>query len=118
MSVIEPWAAERGLEFSAAGEMRELTPALIQGSRGSVSSLARGELAEGLHGALFRHTFADGGRRRESTVVLTSVPEGMAFAPALVCRDRRELGGGLPAQLPAERWRGTELESTVFNQRY
>jgi hypothetical protein len=118
MTAIETWAAERGLEFSASGNLRELTPALIQGSRGSVSSLARGELADGLDGVLCHHTFSDGVRRRDSTAVLTSVPEGEAFAPALVCRDRRELGNGIPAQLPAERWRGTELESTVFNQRY
>jgi hypothetical protein len=117
-SPLESWATERRLDFSAEGSLRELTPALIQGKRGSVSSLARGRLADGLDGTLCHHTFADGVRRRESTVVVTAVPEGAAFAPALVCRDRGELGDGLPAQLPAERWRGTMLESTVFNRRY
>src|SRR5262249_20058041 len=67
---------------------------------------------------LCRHVFAEGAARRESTLVITSVPEGIAFAPALVCRDRRELGAGTPAQLPTERWQATELESTAFNRRY
>jgi hypothetical protein len=96
---------------------REVTPALLRGRRGSVRVLRDGELAPGLEGQLAHHVYADGTRRRESTVVLTSVPEGLAFAPALVCRDREELGGA-PAQLPAERWVGVELESTAFNRRY
>ncbi len=115
---IEEWAAARGLEVSPERSLRELTPALIQGSRGSVSPLVHGRLEDGLDGTLCHHTFADGARRRESTVVVTAVPEGAAFAPALVCRDRGQLGSGLPAQLPAERWHGTVLESTVFNRRY
>jgi hypothetical protein len=102
----------------SAAAVRELTPALIRGRRGSVSVIEEGELAPGLEGRLCHHVFSDGVNRRESTVVLTAVPEGMAFAPALVCRDRAELGGGAPAQLPAERWERTELESTVFNRRY
>jgi hypothetical protein len=116
--VIEDWAASRSLEVSPERSLRELTPALIQGSRGSVSSLVHGRLTDGLDGTICHHTFADGVRRRESTVVVTAVPEGAAFAPALVCRDRGELGNGIPAQLPAERWHGTVLESTVFNRRY
>ena len=115
---IEDWATERGLEVSAERRLRELTPALIQGSRGSVSSLFHGRLEDGLDGTVCHHTFADGAHRRESTVIVTAVPEGAAFAPALVCRDRGELGSRLPAQLPAERWHGTMLESTVFNRRY
>jgi hypothetical protein len=101
-----------------ADPKRELTPALIRGSRGSVEVLEEGELAPGLEGTLSHHVFSDGRSSRASTVVLTSVPEGIAFAPALVCRDRKELGGGNPAQLPSERWQPTELESAVFNHRY
>lgn len=96
---------------------REVTPTLIRGRRGSVTLLEEGELAPGLEGALCHHVYSDGSGRRDSTVVLTSVPEGIAFAPALVCRDRRELDGA-PAQLPAERWEPTELESGAFNRRY
>jgi|GEM_PF-2524500 len=96
---------------------REVTPALVRGRRGSVSVLREGGLAPGLEGRLCHHVFAAGTTRRESTVVVTEVPEGVAFAPALVCRDRGELGGA-PAQLPTERWRPTELESTAFNRRY
>ncbi len=97
---------------------RELTPALIRGPRGSVAVLEEGVLAPGLEGTLSHHVFADGRGRRASTVVLTAVPEDVAFAPALVCRDREELGGGNPAQLPSERWQPTELESEAFNRRY
>ncbi len=104
--------------MTAADPSRELTPALLRGSRGWVQPLRSVELAPGLEGQLCHHVFAEGAGRRESTVVLTEVPQGLAFAPALVCRDRRELGGGSPAQLPTERWQPVELESTVFNQRY
>jgi hypothetical protein len=104
--------------MTAPDPNRELTPALIRGSRGSVTPLRTLELAPGLEGQLCHHVFASAKSRRESTVVLTEVPEGVAFAPALVCRDRGELGGGAPAQLPTEQWQPTELESTVFNHRY
>ena len=97
---------------------REVTPALLRGRDGSLAVLREGELAPGLEGQLCHHVFADGGERRESTVVLTAVPEGVAFAPALVCRDREELGGERPAQLPSESWQQVELESTEFNRRY
>lgn len=103
---------------AAAPAFRELTPALIRGRRGSAVELADGELAPGLRGRLVHHVFDDGGARRESTAAITAVPEGVAFAPALVCRDRGELGNAAPAQLPAERWEQTELESTAFNRRY
>jgi hypothetical protein len=96
---------------------REVTPALLRGRRGSVAVLREGELAPGLGGRLAHHVFADGTRRRESTFILTAVPEGLAFVPALVCRDRAELGGA-PAELPTERWAALELESAAFNHRY
>jgi hypothetical protein len=104
--------------IATADPSRELTPALVRGSRGWVTPLRKVELAPGLEGQLCHHVFAEGAARRESTILLTEVPEGIAFAPALVCRDRRELGAGTPAQLPTEQWRPTELESTVFNRRY
>ena len=97
---------------------REVTPALLRGRVGSLAVLREGQLAPGLEGQLCHHVFAAGGERRESTVVLTTVPEGVAFVPALVCRDREELGGERPAQLPSERWQETELESAEFNRRY
>lgn len=97
---------------------REVTPALLRGRDGSLAVLREGELAPGLEGQLCHHVFADGGARRESTVVLTAVPEGVAFVPALVCRDREGLGGERPAQLPSERWQRIELESAGFNRRY
>lgn len=97
---------------------REVTPALLRGRDGSVAVLREGELAPGLEGQLCHHVFADGGERRESTVVLTEVPEGVAFVAALVCRDREELGGERPAQLPSERWQEVELESVEFDRRF
>lgn len=110
-------AQARGLE-PVDGELRELTPALITGSRGEVSSRLRGELAPGLRGELIHHRFAEGATSRESTIVLSSIPESVAFVPALVCRDRAAMGRGAPAQLPAERWTETTLESSRFNSRY
>ena len=118
VGAIERFAATHGLEFQPEGELRELTPALITGSRGSNRSLATGALAATLEGTLCEHVFADKTSRHESTIVLTSVSESRAYAPALVCRDRGSLGGANPAQLPAERWQQVELESTSFNRRY
>jgi hypothetical protein len=102
----------------AADPERELTPMLIRGRRGSITVVSEGELAPGLEGRLCRHVFADGSGSRRTTVVVTAVPEGMAFMPALVCRDRSEMGSDAPAQLPTESWTETELESTAFNSRY
>jgi hypothetical protein len=115
---IAEFATARGLEYAATGELRELTPILISGSRGSNASLVTGSLAPGLDGTLCEHVFADASAHHESTIVLTAVPETIAYAPALVCRDRAALGGANPAQLPAERWAPVELESTTFNRRY
>ena len=115
---IGAFAAARGLGVEPEAELRPLTPALLTGSRGSVGSLTAGELAPGLEGKLFEHVFAEGATRRESAIVLTEVPESAAFVPALVCRDRAAAGGGDPAQLPAERWTETTLESGEFNRRY
>jgi hypothetical protein len=64
------------------------------------------------------HVFADGRARADSTVVVTSVPEIVAFVRALVCRDRAELGHADLAQLPAEHWERSEFESVEFNRRY
>ncbi len=99
-------------------ELRALTPALLTGSRGSTGPVATGELAPGLDGKLLEHVFADGATRRESAIVLTKVPETAAFIPALVCRDRAAGGDDDPAQLPAESWTSTTLESGEFNRRY
>jgi hypothetical protein len=79
--------------------------------------LREGELTPNLDGILSEHVFADGTKRTESTIVLTEVPETVAYVPALVCRDRQTLGA-TPAQLPAERWAETDLESAAFNKRY
>jgi hypothetical protein len=98
--------------------MRALTPMLISGSAGATKVLREGALAPGFNGTLCEHVFADGRHRQETTVVLTPVPETLAYVPALVCRDRATLGGGNPAQLPAERWTAVELESVAFNERY
>jgi hypothetical protein len=116
-AAIAEFATAHGLGCDPTGELRELTPALITGSHGSNTSITKGKLARDLEGTLCEHVFADGSARHESTIVLTAVPETVAYAPALVCRDRATLGA-VPAQLPIERWTETELESTVFNRRY
>ena len=107
---IRAFAAARGLEVRDEAEVRELTPGLVGGE---ARALVEGELAAGLAGRLFVHS-----GRRESTVVLTHVPESEAYVPALVCRDRESGGGKRPAELPAERWQPVELESVEFNRRY
>ena len=110
-------AKRRGLEYRGPTELRALTPALLTGEAGG-DDAAEGELAEGLHGTLTHHVFSDGRTRRDSTVVLASVPEIVAFVRALVCRDRSAMGDADLAQLPAERWRRAEFESVEFNERY
>ena len=102
---------------TGAGELREYTPLLVTGRDGSNTVLKEGELAPGLEGVVCEHVFADATSRQEATVVVTSVPETVAYMPALVCRDRATLGAE-PAQLPAERWMPVELESAEFNRRY
>ncbi len=102
----------------AEAELRELTPLLITGSDGSNTVIKKGPLTPGLEGTLCEHIFDDGGARQKATIVLTSVPETVAYVPALVCRDRASLGGAEPAQLPAERWQAVDLESVAFNGRY
>ncbi len=117
-AAIAGFAAAHGLAVEPQAELRALTPALLTGSGGSVGPVATGELAPGLEGKLLEHVFADGGTRRESAIVLTEVPESVAFVPALVCRDRAAMGDDDPAQLPAESWTATTLESAEFNRRY
>ena len=112
------FAAERGLEVSEDRSVNAYTPALLNGSGGGTPLVAEGELAPGLSGLVCHHTFEKGRTSRDSTVVLASVPESIAFAPALVCRDRAEMGAADLAQLPAETWEETRLESTAFGERY
>ena len=98
-------------------ELRALTPALLTGPDGG-DDVAEGELTDGFHGTLTHHVFSGGPGKRDSTVVVGSVPEIVPFARALVCRDRSTLGDADLAQLPAERWQPTEFESVEFNRRY
>jgi hypothetical protein len=118
VDAIAEFARAHGLELEAEPTVRELTPALITGDDGEVSELARGTLAPGLDGSLLYLVFAEGETRRESTIVLTEAPETLAYLPAMVCRDRGELGDGNPVQLPTERWQPVELESVDFARRY
>jgi hypothetical protein len=114
---LREFAERRGLDYVEAGELRALTPGLLTGSGGG-NELATGELADGLDGTVTHHVFSDGRERRDSTVVVTAVPEIVAFVRALVCRDRSAMGDADLAQLPAERWQRAEFESVEFNRRY
>ncbi len=114
---MEGFARKHGLEPATGGAVRALTPILITGRDGSMQTLLRGRFAPELDGQLIHHLYADGAERRESTILLAQIPESAAYVPALVCRDR-ETAGETPAQLPAERWRETKLESATFNERY
>jgi hypothetical protein len=75
---------------------------LLTGSDGGEREVAEGRLPDGPEVTIAHHVFAEGRRRRDSTVVVTSIPEIVAFVPALVCRDRIQMGGADLAQLPAE----------------
>jgi hypothetical protein len=117
-AAIADYAAAHRLPVADEPGLRALTPALLTGGHGNVGPVAAGALAPGLDGKLIAHVFADGSQRRESAIVLTEVPETVAFIPALACRDRAAMGDGDPAQLPAESWTATQLESDAFNRRY
>lgn len=108
---IDEFARARGLR-RAEGEIREVTPAL---AGAGAEPLWSGTIAEGLDGTLVR--LPRRGRSPEALAVLTRVPETLAFAPALVCRDRRAFDAS-PASLPAERWEEARLESRAFDERY
>jgi hypothetical protein len=111
------WAEGRELTVEGPGELRELTPALITAG-GGIPLLARGELDEVGPGWVLQHVQGSGRGARSSTIVLAEVATASAFIPAMVLRDRAELGGKRPASLPAERWQTVELESVEFNRRY
>ena len=117
-AAIPEFAAARGLPVEEEVKVRPVTPVLLTGDRGLIGPVATGELAPGLNGRLIGHVFAEATGRRESAIVLTTAPETVAFIPALVCRDRKSMGDGDPAQLPAESWESTTLESDAFNRRY
>ena len=93
--------------------IRQVTPALVAGMASGLRARSDGELAPGLEGSLLQFGQGD----RASTVVLTRVRSSVAFIPALACRDRAATRGR-PAELPAERWEETRLESEAFNRRY
>jgi hypothetical protein len=112
------FAEPRGLDYAGRKELRALTPALLTGPDGHDADVVEGRLADDLDGTLTHHLFVDGRIRRLSTVVVTAIPESVAFLPAVVCRDRAQLGGADLAQLPAERWQRAEFESVEFNRRY
>ncbi len=93
--------------------VRQVTPALVAGVAAGLRERTEIELADGSKGELLE--FGEGGGA--STVVLTRVRSSVAFIPALACRDRATTAGR-PAELPAERWEETDLESGAFNRRY
>ena len=92
--------------------IREVTPALVAGVAAGLVE-RDDDPGAGLDGSLF--LFGEG--REAMTVVLTRIHASSAFVPALVLRDRAA-SRKRPAELPAERWQATELESDAFNQRY
>jgi hypothetical protein len=112
------FAEQRGLDYPGRTELRALTPALLTGPDGYDADVARGPIGDGLNGTLTHHVFAEGRTRRDSTIVVTSIPEIVPFVRALVCRDRAQLGHADLAQLPAESWQRSEFESVGFNRRY
>src|SRR4051812_29104000 len=103
---VSAFAEKHGLSIEEPGSVRELTPALRTGARpdpltgatGTNVPLAMTGDLGGFAGTLCHHTHTARGRKRESTIVLTAIPESLAFAPALAVRDREGLGSGDPEQ--------------------
>ena len=109
-----PVVLDCALMAPSKDQVRPVTPALAAGLRKGLGSRAEVDLGSGVRGEVF--TF--GSAKDGSTILLTRLRTSRAFIPALVCRDRASTGGRRPAELPAERWEPTQLESAAFNQRY
>ena len=108
---IKDFAEAHGLR-PADGDVREATPAL---AGAGAKPLLEGKIAPGLEGTVARLPAKDG--RPGTLAILTRLAETLAFAPALICRDRAVLDAS-PASLPAERWEEARLESRAFDERY
>jgi len=113
----DPAIAEFGelhdLPYEERGSVRGTTPALTA-APSRATSIVRGQLAPGLSGELFH---LDVGEAEGATAILTRVPETIAYATTISCRDRRRQGQR-PAKYPTERWEGVRLESAAFGDRF
>jgi hypothetical protein len=78
-------------------ELRAVTPALLTGSEGH-DDVARGQLGD-CFDTLTHHVFAEGRTRRDSTVVVGSVPEIVGFVR--FCRKAGEVIQRLASQAGA-----------------
>lgn len=110
---IAAYAERRELEYEEVGSVRGTTPALASAPN-RACSVARGELAPGLDGELFH---LDSGESEGATAILTRIPETIAYATTISCRDRRH-AGRRPAKYPTEKWEEVRLESTAFAERF
>src|SRR5690349_12103866 len=97
---------QRGLEVVRHPALSELTPLLARGDVRRTEAMASGRLAEGLEGDLAHYRYterdSDGPDRHYSfTVVLTAVPEIIAFIPRLSVKPRGGPLGRLSLSVPS-----------------
>lgn len=120
---VELWARRRGLVYEREGQLPEATPLLWRGESRRAIDVVTGELAPGMNGMLARYTYAIGGddnrRLYDYTVVVTRVPESVAFAPLLLYRHKRSARArdDRPEDTFAAR-RPVEVESTELRRHY
>lgn len=123
------FAPTAGFQLQDAAQLPGLTPLLHDGDRRHTDSMARGTLANGLDAELAHYTFTevvdDGPDRHYSfTVVLTSVPESIAFVPRLSLQPHGVSGlGGFGSSLEdhvdsMRSHRSVELESPEMRDRF
>ncbi len=89
---VELWAKRRGLVYTRADQLPEATPLLCRGDSRKAIDVVSGELAPGMNAVLARYTYVigheDERRPYRYSVVVTRVPESVAFAPLLLCRHK------------------------------
>lgn len=123
----------RGLEVTENAELPQMTPLLCRGDFRWAKTLASGGLAPGLAGDLAHFCFVDEHRLDQTesffhfTLVLSSVPETVAFVPLLKMQPWLGALGALPPTLgpfggdelmAVDRLQPVELEFRELKDRY
>jgi hypothetical protein len=81
---LSSFAAAHGLEAVSSLDAGPLTPLLVESGAGRIAPVVRGELGDGVSGALGQLIYTRNGTFRFA-VALTEVPASTPFAPRLFC---------------------------------